>query len=149
MYDIYIIKEGDSFEKIANEFNTSKDILEQLNGNLNNKKVGSQLIVPNTNKIPFKVYKVKKGENIYQIAQKFNLNYNDILLINGIKEGDYVYEYQELLIPKDNIGVYVVKNNETLNTVALKLNISPKEIINNNSTIYLLPEQMLFYKKER
>ena len=149
MYKIYIIQEGDSLEKIAEKFGTSPDVIEKINNNITNAKVGSQIIVPNNEKVPFIIYEVKQGDNIYEIAKKYEIDYNDILLINGIKTGDYIYPNQELLLPKNNIGIYFVKKGDTLSTISSNLNINQKKIIDYNASIYLLPEQILLYKKEK
>lgn len=149
MYKVYIVEEGDTLDSIANKFKTTKEILNTINGNIVYLESGMSIIVPNTTDIPFDVYKVKKGDSIYSIARDYGVDYKDLLSINGLKEGEYIYPEQEILIPKRNIGIYNVTNVDTLNEIANKLNVDMNDLINQNASIYLLPNQIILYKKEK
>jgi len=93
------------------------------------------------------MYVVVKGDNIYEIARNNNVGYEELLKINGLDKDDYIYPGQQILIPKNNISLYVTNENETLSDVANKLGISEMELIENNKTIYLFPEQLIIYRK--
>ena len=95
----------------------------------------------------FNEYTVQRGDNLYNIAKEYNVDSRTLQLVNGLESDEYIYTGQKLLVPKSNIGVYMVDENETLSGVALKNNIKVEEIVQNNETIYLLPEQLLFFKK--
>ena len=86
---------------------------------------------------------------MFDIARRNNVNYKDLILINGLKEGEYIYPNQELLVPKPDIGVYTVENTESLVQVSNKVGVSIDNIIKQNATIYLLPNQLILYKKEK
>ena len=68
------------------------------------------------------------------------------LKINGLNKDDYIYPNQEILIPKNNYSYYVTKDGDTMNLVSNKFNQPVSELLAHNETIYLLPEQMIFYK---
>ncbi len=147
MYKIYIIREGDTLDSIAQKFNTSLQVLNRINGMILNLVPGSMLIIPNNKEMPYIPYIVNKGDNIYEIAKRYKVNYMDILLINGLEENDYIYPNQELLIPKEGTGIYYVKQDETLGQVAFKLKIPVEEIIRENASLYLQPDQIILYNK--
>ena len=95
------------------------------------------------------LYKVNKGDTLFDIARRNNVNYRDLVLINGIKDGEYIYPNQEILIPKPDVGVYTVEDPETLAQVANKIGTTMQNIIEQNASIYLLPNQLILYKKEK
>ena len=148
MYRIYVINDGDTLESIANKFSTSVDVLERIN-DINEIIPGEEIIVPNNKEIPFMIYRVNKGDTLFDIARRNNVNYKDLVLINGIKDGEYIYPNQEILIPKPDIGVYTVENPETLAQVANNTGTTMENLINQNASIYLLPNQLILYKKEK
>jgi LysM repeat protein len=148
MYKIYVINEGDTLESIANKFSTSIDVLERIN-DIKDIIPGEEIIVPNNKEIPFLIYKVNKGDTLFDIARRNNVNYRDLVLINGIKDGEYIYPNQEILIPKPDVGVYTVEDPETLAQVANKTGTTMQNIIDQNASIYLLPNQLILYKKEK
>ena len=94
----------------------------------------------------FNYYTIEKGDNLYAIAMKNNTNVKNLLLINGLNENDYIYPGQEILVPNEGVNIYVTEN-DTLRDVASKLGLSEEEIIKQNETLYLLPEQIIIYKK--
>lgn len=148
MYKIYVINEGDTLESIANKFSTSVDVLERIN-DIKQLIPGEEIIVPNNKEIPFIIYKVNKGDTLFDIARRNSVNYKDLILINGIKEGEYIYPNQEILVPKPDIGVYTIENPETLTQIANKIGTTIQNIIDQNASIYLLPNQLILYKKEK
>lgn len=148
MYKIYVINEGDTLESIANKFSTSVDVLEKIN-DIKQLIPGEEIIVPNNKEIPFIIYKVNKGDTLFDIARRNSVNYKDLILINGIKEGEYIYPNQEILVPKPDIGVYTIENPETLTQIANKIGTTIQNIIDQNASIYLLPNQLILYKKEK
>ncbi len=95
----------------------------------------------------FDYYTVKKGDNLYEIARKNNIDVNDLLLINGLKKDDYIYPEQEILIPKSDYKIIITKENDTLNSISKRLNIAALELINQNSNLFLVPDQLIVYRK--
>ena len=95
--------------------------------------------MPNGNQ--YNTYVVKKGDNLYNIAKRYNVDEKTIELLNGLKENEYIYPGQKLLIPKDN--VYITKENDSVK----KLLDSGIEL-DNLYNIYLQKDQIIFYKKD-
>jgi len=145
MYRVYQVQFGDTIENISQRVGITTQELMSLN-DINEIEVGQLLVVPNQNNL-FDMYVVVKGDNIYEIARNNNVGYEELLKINGLDKDDYIYPGQQILIPKNNISLYVTNENETLSDVANKLGISEMELIENNKTIYLFPEQLIIYRK--
>lgn len=95
----------------------------------------------------FDYYVVKKGDNLYDIARKNNIDVNDLLLINGLKKDDYIYPDQKILVPKSNYKIIITKDNDTFSSISKRLNIPVSDLINQNSNLYLIPEQLIVYRK--
>lgn len=148
MYTIYQIMPGDTINDIANRFNTSVENLRKINSLPFNYDltVGEQIIVPAT-KEPYFYYTVQTGDNMYAISKRYNVDLSTLLQINGLKENEYIYPGEEIIIPGSNIKTYIVEEGETLNDVSNKLNTSVDKIIRNNENIYLLPGQLLIIKQ--
>ena len=75
-------------------------------------------------------YVVQKGDSLYTIAKKYNVSVDDLLKVNGLSSA-LIYPNQVLIVPLNTNGnvyfvEYVVKDNDTLNSIADKYNISLK-----------------------
>lgn len=97
----------------------------------------------------FTYYTIEKGDNIYQIAKKYNINPKLLAAVNGIKDNEYIYPGQELLIPKSGYSYYITAEGDTLEGVAKAFRTDSEGLLKHNKTIYLLPEQILVYKNGR
>ena len=139
MYSVYEVKKNESLNDISNRLNISLEELISLNNNVNTIKEGQLIIIPNGNQ--YNTYVVKKGDNLYNIAKRYNVDEKTIELLNGLKENEYIYPGQKLLIPKDN--VYITKENDSVK----KLLDSGIEL-DNLYNIYLQKDQIIFYKKD-
>ena len=149
MYEIYKIKSGDTLESIADKFKTTPGILSQINGiqTIMDLSPNNEIIVPILKQQPYQYYTVKKGDNLYDIARDNNLDYNLLLSLNGLDEGDYIYPNQTIILPKDGIGIYLTKEDDTLDLVLNKLRIPIEELQRENENIYLRPEQILVFRQ--
>lgn len=139
MYSVYEVKKNESLNDIAKKLNISLEELISLNNNVNTIKEGQLIIIPNENQ--YNTYVVKNGDNLYNIAKRYNVEEKTIELLNGLKENEYIYPGQKLLIPKDN--VYITKENDSVK----KLLDSGIEL-DNLYNIYLQKDQIIFYKKD-
>ncbi|MBR3660556.1 MAG: LysM peptidoglycan-binding domain-containing protein [Bacilli bacterium] len=140
-YFNYIIKRNDNLYDIANKFNTTVGILKAFNNLSSNiLQVGQILKIPNTkveqsNPSDYIIYTIKKGDNLYSIAKRFNISLNDLINFNEMSStlltiGD------ELLIPTNNSNLditYIVKPNDTLYSIAKRYNISINMLKNKNN----------------
>ena len=147
MYKIYKVSMGDTLESIAKKFNTTILDLQNINGK-DYITMGELIIVPNNqNSEWFEKYIVKAGDNLYSIADKYNISLADLLDINGLDKDNYIYPGQEILVPKSNVKIIITKNNETLRSASDRLGLDDSELLIQNESIYLLPEQLLVYRK--
>ncbi len=54
-------------------------------------------------------YTIQKGDNLYEIAKKSNVNPKLLAIINGLNVNDYIYPNQIIMIPKSNYAYYITK----------------------------------------
>ena len=92
-------------------------------------------------------YIVKDGDTLYSISRKFDVNPKLVAVLNGIKENEYIYPNQTLIIPKKGIQYYITKEEDTLKSVSNIFGIKENDIVDQNKSIYLLPGQMIFYRE--
>ena len=150
MYKIYTIKKGDTLTSLAKQFNTTVDNLMNINSYepveplIENDKI----IVPNNSRELFEVYKIKPGDTMYSIAKMTNSNIDDLLNLNGLKEGEYIYPNEEILIPSKGTKFLITKDGDTVSSVVDELGTNELQLRLQNDAIYLRPEQLLVYKKE-
>ena len=146
--EVYIVREGDTLISIAQIFGVRIIDLIEANGleNVYNLTPGTELIIPTNTPLGFTYYIVQKGDNLYRIAEQFNINMEDLAQINGLEIGEYIYPDQQLLVPKEGVYAYITKEGDTLLNIAESLSIEPEDILLYNKRIYLLPEQLIAYK---
>jgi len=149
MFDSYEIKKGDTLESISKKYNVSREYLIDINNlyYVDDFKEGRELIVPKVTDVYFNTYKVEKGDNLYQIARRYNVNPSLLSALNGIKDDEYIYPNQEILIPKNGYSYYITAEGDTLDMVKKAFNTSYDRLLDENKTIYLLPEQLIVLKK--
>ena len=151
MYRIYQINNETTLAEIARKFNTNEEQLRVINGFDNNYIVtkGNYIIVPfsNTNE-NFEIYKVRPGDTIYKVAQNYNLDYKQLLNLNGLDKDEFIYVNQEILVPKEGVSFVITDQNQSLTSLANEFQTTIDNIIKQNDTIYLAPEQLMVYKKE-
>lgn len=148
MYDKYLIKEGETLEDIASRFNTSVDMILNINDIYSREylRAGEEIIVPKNQESYFTYYTVNQGDSLYQIARKYNINPSLLALLNGLNMEDYIYPNQRLIIPKSGYSFYITKDGDTLEIVKDKFNKNWEDILKYNETIYLLPGQLMINK---
>ena len=64
----------------------------------------------------------------------------DLYLINGIKEGDYIYPGQELLVPNRDVSIYYTKDGDSISDVFDLVDASSSDLL-------LMPNQIIAYMK--
>ena len=144
MYGIYQVTMNDDLEKIANEVGTTKENLMQINGIVEDMilRPGSFIIVPKYDN-NYTKYIVEKGDNMYSIAKKNNVDYKALLKLNGLDEDDYIYPNETILIPK-GFNIYITEE-ETLNDIENKIKIDKKNIVENNPKLIIKEDQIIRY----
>ena len=146
MYDTYVIKNGDTVATISSKFNTSPEVIYQLNGYVLDLVPGNTLVVPRVTSNYFDYYTVTKGDTLYKIANDNNIDADLLAQLNGINKADYIYPNQTLLIPKAGSILYITAAGDTLSEIAKGMNIGIDKLISQNDNIYLQPEQLIVYK---
>ncbi len=150
MYEIYKVQTGDTLDSIANKYGTTQALLLQINGlpDSYTPLPNSEIIVPLNQNSTYKYYTVKKGDNMYRIAEENNVNYELLLQINGLEKDDYIYPNQTILLPKNGLSLYLTKQGDTLSEILENFNTTYQEIKEKNPNIYLAPEQIIVFKEK-
>ena len=145
-YVTYTVVKGDSLYSIANKFKTTVDNIKELNDLKSNViNAGDKLIIDDmsgissvlecvgstSNKEIYINYMVVKGDNLYDIAKKFNTSVDQIKLINNLKDNNL--SIGEILKVPNNNNTYVVQKGESLYSIAKKFNTSVNEIKRKNN----------------
>lgn len=156
-YLVYTVVKGDSLWNIADKYNTTvMDIVELNQLGTSTLKIGQQLLIPNTdNSVEEEnVYIVEKGDSLWSIANKYNINVSDLIELNNL-ENNILQVGDKLLIPSENEVVeepskeqtieYVVQRGDNLWNLASKYSTTVNEIksLNNLNTNVLQPGQLL------
>lgn len=149
MFDKYTIKPGDTLNSIANKFNTKPQVILEINNIYypDDLRAGMDIIIPKEKEQYFNYYTIEKGDSLYKIAQKYNINPTLLASLNGLNMEDYIYPNQEILIPKSGYSYYITAEGDTLKTVADMFKISEESLLKQNPTIYLLKDQILVTKR--
>ena len=51
------------------------------------------------------------------------------------------------MVPTGSFNIYITKNGDTIDTILQNTNLSFDEIASQNEKIYLVPDQLIIYKK--
>lgn len=135
-YKIYTVKSGDSLWSIAKKFNTTVDILKEINNLSNNLlSVGQNLFVPYSSveeTVPnYFDYIVKKGDSLYALAGRYYTTVDELKKLNNLSTNALSIG-QILKIPTSPVK-YVVKKGDSLYSIAKEFNTTADTIkIKNN-----------------
>ncbi len=107
----------------------------------------SNLLIPKNKQNYYEIYTINKGDSLYSIARKYNINPELLASLNGISMEDYIYPNEQIIIPKSGFSYYITKEGDTLDTVASLFKVTPEELLFNNGIIYLSEGQILVQPK--
>ncbi len=149
MFDKYVLKSGEDLAKVANKFNTSVSYLQEINNlfYLDSVRQGMEIVVPKNTQAYFEFYTIEKGDSLYAIARRYNINPTLLASLNGLNMDDYIYPGQEILIPKSNYSYYITAEGDTIGSVAKTFNTSKDKLLDENEIVYLLAGQLMVHKK--
>ena len=149
MMDIYQIQENDSLRSIADRFSTTvENIMRENNISYPEELVaGMKIVIPQNKDEYFNVYTVEKGDTLYKIAKKYNINPELLASFNGLNFDDYIYPNEQIMIPKSGYSYYLTAEGDTLDMVATIFKSNIDKMLKENKTIYLLPGQLIVNKK--
>ena len=132
--DNYIVKKGDTLYSIARLYNMSVSDLKKYN-NLKTDvlSIGQVIKIPNVSS-EYIEYIVKSGDNLYQISKRYNISVSDIMKYNNLKS-NLLSIGQVIKIPNVSSEYieYIVKNGDTLYSIARKYNTTVDSIKNKNN----------------
>ncbi len=120
--------------------------LGKVNAYLNDREMDDK-IIPDNSKKYFEYYTVRKGDSIYEIARRYNINPDLLASLNGLNNSDYIYPNQTILIPKSNYSYYITKAGDTIDSVINMLEVDRNKFFKDNNVIYLLEGQLLVKEK--
>ena len=160
------VQKGENLSSIAAKYRVLKADLQTINNitNANNIRIGQVIKIPVKGGIyanyPEKIiYKVKTGDQLGFIAEKYNTRASEIRKWNGMKANDSsIYPGQKLTLfvkgqpvedtPKKN--VYIVKSGDNLSIIAKNYNTTISKIKSWNSmkssTIYPGQKLTIFFE---
>lgn len=144
-YIRYKIKKGDTLSEIAIKYNTTVAELVRIN-NIKNPNIiyaNEILLIPTKNNSISSgnddknntIYIVQKGDNLYNIAKRFNTTVRNIVNNNNIKNPNLIYPGQRLIIIKNTENIqtkymtYRVKRGETLYGIARRYNTTVNRLV--------------------
>ena len=139
----HIVTKGESLYSIAQKYNTTLGALKSLINLKNNiLSVGQILKLPNYINLTkpasnITIYTVKRGDTLYSIAKQYDVSIDDLLEYNQLFNTILTIG-QQLVIPiednsSDNNIVYVVKNGDTLYSIAKRYNVDVDLLKNYNN----------------
>ncbi len=149
--DTYTVKPGDTLYAIASRYGITVDELKTFNNlTSNNLRIGQILKIPTVtgdddssppsvlppNNSDVTEYVVVAGDNLYNIARKFNVDVVDIINLNNLSS-TILIPGQVLLIPADKTvnTTYVVKRGDTLYAIANSYGVTVDEIKRLNNLV--------------
>ena len=96
----YTIKSGDTLYEIANRFNTTVSNIMKFNRIYNPNIIfpDNKLTIPESPPEAI-IYIVKKGDTLYDIAQKYGTQVHTIVEFNYLKNPELIYPKQNLVVP--------------------------------------------------
>jgi len=163
---VYVVKKGESLWDIAKQYSLSISEIKKRN-DLKTDVItpGMSLTLSETaQKEPAEKqngeeaedelfeYKVKPGDNLSAIAQRFDVGVSLLRQLNGLKE-NRIYPGQTLQLRPSSLdeAVYVVRSGETLSSIALKyrMNVSDIQRINDIDGSKIVVGQELRFKASK
>lgn len=150
-YLIYTVEKGDTLYSISKKYNlTPQDLINYNKLSTTILTPGQQILIPNNEtETEYTTYIVKQGDNLSTLANKFNTTVDQIKILNNLSSNNLSIN-QKLLIPnksieEENYTTYIVKNNDTLWSIANKFNITVENLkdINNLTNNNLSVNQQL------
>ena len=146
MYDIYTVNNNETIYSIAKKLNINPNLLSSINNNIINITPGMTLLIPKKDNEYFNYYKVNQGDTLFNIAKKYNVSVNMLSMLNGLNNEDYIYQNQIIMLPKENVRIYITAEGDTLQNIIKGINADASKFLMENPNLYLLPEQLIIYK---
>jgi len=160
---IYRVRRGDTLQRIANKYGLHTNEILALNKlqNKNHIYPGQKLIIAETSStLPAKtpdaettIYRVRRGDTLARIANKYRMSPNQLLSLNNIRNKNRIYPGQKLVVAKAPSSAtelkspgtstvltaisgdkfYKVRRGDTLERIAKKHGIKSQELLSLNN----------------
>jgi peptidoglycan endopeptidase LytE len=149
-YATYIVARGDTLKILASRFGTSVDFLSNLNGiyNINLIYEGQRLAVPSGYAVPSPVpspqpspspsgtYVVQWGDTLRRIADRMNINVNDLIAVNPqLWNPNLIFIGQVINIPA-SASLYTIQHGDTLKIIAARFGTTVDNLLALNPQIW-------------
>ncbi len=85
---------------------------------------------------------------MYQIAKDYDVNYNVLAKINGLNPNDYIYPNQIIIVPKQDIIMYVTTEEDTIESISQELDEDIITLLNDNPNLQLKGDQIIIKRKK-
>lgn len=126
----YTVKKGDTLYGLAKQFDTSVEMLQEVNSLPSDFiKAGQRLEVPIETEAG--IYFVKKGDTLYSLAKKYGVTVIDLKKENKLVT-DSIYVGQVLSVPthvfESAEDIYVINPGDTLFNISQRFDVSLKEL---------------------
>ena len=95
----------------------------------------------------YEIYNIESGDTLYSISKRFNVNPELLALINGLNINDYIYDKQQILVPRKEYSYYLTKTGDDLMTVLDLFNTDYNSFLTYNKSILLDDGQIFAYKR--
>ena len=95
----------------------------------------------------YETYKIQKGDTLYAVSKKYNINPELLSLLNGLTMSDYIYENQEIIVPKSGYSYYLTQSGDKLSDVIKLFNTNYNDFIKTNENIMLESGQLFAFKR--
>jgi LysM repeat protein len=126
----YTVKKGDTLYSLAKQYDTSVDMLKEVNSLTTDIiKAGQRLEVPIEAEAG--IYTVKKGDTLFSLAKKYGVTLTELKKENKLVT-DSIYVGQTLSVPThgfvSNEAIYVANPGDTLFNISQRFGVSLKEL---------------------
>ena len=132
---VYTVKSGDSLYKIAQQHNTTVDEIKKLNNLSSNLlSIGQVLKLPEKEITEENSYIVKRGDNLYKIAQQNNTTVGELMSLNNLSTTSLsIGQVLKLPVALSTQEFYTVKKGDSLYKIAQQNNTTVDELIRLNN----------------
>ena len=123
IYDVYTVQAGDSLLSIAEQFNTTEQLLKSLNEIDDESQIsdGNSLLVP-VGSVPFvNVYEIQPDDTLFSISKRFNSTIETLKSLNAIADETQIVAGESILVPTIDealVEIHIVASGDSLFSIS-------------------------------